>query len=242
MAKRRSGYIVDRRGKKTLRSFNINVGEIRTSVRLSPTVLKAVARIAEREGCDSDQLYTYIDLTKEKGLSRATAIRDFVTRYFMDAATEAGHRKAGHGKLLGKKTVVALLCLFLLAMPARSWASQDQLQTLRFEKAIDGATIAASGRTIVLWGVKAPEPADPVAFAAREYLATMLKRGSLRCAERFVSDGLHTMKCSIDAADVGSALVQMGLAAAADPYYLGEERLARAEHRGLWRIEGADGQ
>jgi predicted DNA-binding ribbon-helix-helix protein len=102
MARRRSGYIVSEGGKKMLRGFNIGIGKKRTSVRLSPVIVKAVGKIAERERCEHGDLYSYIDRKKEKGVSRATAIREFVVRYFMDAATETGHRKAGHGRLISK--------------------------------------------------------------------------------------------------------------------------------------------
>jgi predicted DNA-binding ribbon-helix-helix protein len=100
--RRKSGYIVADGGKKTLRGVNIQIGKMRTTVRLSPVIVKAVGQIAKRERCDLDELYSHIDRKKEKGVSRATAIREFAIRYFMDAATEAGHRKAGHGKLIGK--------------------------------------------------------------------------------------------------------------------------------------------
>jgi len=102
MARLRSGYIVAKGGKKTLPTFNIRVGKHRTSVRLSPVVAEAVEDIADRERCELYELYTYIDRTKEKGVSRATAIREFALEYFMDAATESGHRRAGHGKLIRK--------------------------------------------------------------------------------------------------------------------------------------------
>ena len=52
--------------------------------------------------CEFNELYCYIDRTKERGVSRATAIRDFAPGYFIEGGTEAGHRKAGHGKLIGK--------------------------------------------------------------------------------------------------------------------------------------------
>ncbi len=106
MARPKSGYIVAEGGKKVLRGFNIQIGKRRTSVRLSPVIAGAVDKIAAYEGCELDELYSYIDRKKEKGvsLSTATSIREFVVRYFMEAANEAGHRKAGHGKLIGKRT------------------------------------------------------------------------------------------------------------------------------------------
>ncbi len=101
MARQSTEFIVDKSGKKVLRGFNIRVGDRRTSVRLSPVVADAVEQIADRERCELYELYTYIDRTKEKGVSRSTAIREFALEYFMDAATESGHRREGHGKLIG---------------------------------------------------------------------------------------------------------------------------------------------
>ena len=102
MARRRSGYIVSKGGKKTLPAFNIHIGKKRTSVRLSPVVADAVEKIAARERCELDELYSYIDRKKEKGVSRTTAIKDFALGYFMEAGTKAGHRKAGHGQLISR--------------------------------------------------------------------------------------------------------------------------------------------
>jgi predicted DNA-binding ribbon-helix-helix protein len=102
MARQRSGYFVAKGGKKVLRGFNIQIGDRRTSVRLSPVVADAVEKIAARECCELGELYTYIDRKKEKGISMATAIRDFALRYFIEAGTIAGHRRAGHGKLIRK--------------------------------------------------------------------------------------------------------------------------------------------
>jgi predicted DNA-binding ribbon-helix-helix protein len=102
MAVQDAQFIVAEDGKKHLRAINIYVRNRRTSVRLSPIVARAVEKIAKRERCDLDDLYSYIDRKKEKGVSRATAIRDFALGYFVEAGTMAGHRRAGHGKLIRK--------------------------------------------------------------------------------------------------------------------------------------------
>ena len=102
MAKQNAAFVIARSGKKTLRGCTIFVGNKRTSVRLSPVVAAAVEKIAARERCDLDELYTYIDRTKERGVGRSTAIREFTLRYFIEAGTPAGHRKAGHGRLIRK--------------------------------------------------------------------------------------------------------------------------------------------
>ena len=127
-----------------------------------------------------------------------------------------------------------LLLIILLALPVSACAAPQQMQSLTFERVIDGATIVASGKTITLLGVKALDPADPNTFAANLYLKTMLRGGKLRCAEISVKSGRPIMHCLIDGADVSSLMVQMGMAKAADPYYQVEENIARAKRRGAW--------
>jgi endonuclease YncB( thermonuclease family) len=127
-----------------------------------------------------------------------------------------------------------LLLLVLLAVPVCGRAAPQGSQALTFEKVIDGATIVASGRTVALWGVKALDPADPHSFAANLYLETMLKKGPLRCDPVSSSGDRQVMHCYSDGADIGSLMVQMGMARAADPYYAGEEGYAQEQHRGVW--------
>jgi predicted DNA-binding ribbon-helix-helix protein len=103
MAGQAAQFVVAKGGKKVLPIIYIRVRDKRTSVRLSPVVAHAVEKIAARERCGVDQLYSYIDRKKEKGVSRATAIRDFALGYFIEAGTMAGHRRAGHGKLIKKR-------------------------------------------------------------------------------------------------------------------------------------------
>ena len=128
-----------------------------------------------------------------------------------------------------------LFLLMVLTLSLRAWASTENLQPLKFERVIDGATIVASGKTVALRGVKPPDSSDPVAYASRRYLETMLGHGALRCADKSAAGGRQVMKCYIDTADVGSLVVQMGMGTAADSYYLGEEAIAREKRRGLWR-------
>ena len=127
-----------------------------------------------------------------------------------------------------------LLLLLFLTIPVCAFAAPQEPQTLTFEEVIDGATIVASGKTVALWGVKALDPADPASFAANLYLETMLKRGVLSCDEMSANGDRQVMHCYSDGADVGSLMVQMGLARAADPYYQAEEAYAQAQHRGIW--------
>lgn len=130
-----------------------------------------------------------------------------------------------------------ILLIVFLALPVCARAEAPKPQTLIFEKVIDGGTIVASGRTVGLWGVKALDPADSTAYAAKLYLKTMLGKGALRCAQMGDEHHRLVMHCLIDGADVGSLMVQMGMAKAEGPYYLGEEVAAQVKHRGTWHAK-----
>jgi endonuclease YncB( thermonuclease family) len=45
------------------------------------------------------------------------------------------------------------------------------------------------------------------------------------------------MHCHIDTADVGSLMVQMGMAMAGDHYYDAEQAYAQLQHRGVWKSD-----
>ena len=127
------------------------------------------------------------------------------------------------------------LCLFiLLTTPALAQAAESKPAILKFEKAIDGATFEASGERISLWGVKAVDPSSRYFLASRLYLETMLRFGSLSCIEAGRAGDVRVMRCDIDKSDVGSLVVQMGMATASDPYYEGEQDYARRLRRGVW--------
>jgi predicted DNA-binding ribbon-helix-helix protein len=55
--------------------------------------------IARRERVTVDQLCTAIAAAKSRRLSLTAAIRLGVLQYYRDAATEADHIMAGHGKI-----------------------------------------------------------------------------------------------------------------------------------------------
>jgi predicted DNA-binding ribbon-helix-helix protein len=80
-----------------LANHNIIIGTRRTSFRLDRTTWNALQQILRREGVTLDELGNAINSEKPRTLSLTVAIRVAVLRYFMDAATETGHDKAGHG-------------------------------------------------------------------------------------------------------------------------------------------------
>ena len=77
---------------------NIILGTRRTSFRIDPLTRAALNHIARREGITLHELCTAIHSEKPPAFNFTIAVRVAVLRYYMDAATENGHRKAGHGK------------------------------------------------------------------------------------------------------------------------------------------------
>jgi endonuclease YncB( thermonuclease family) len=132
----------------------------------------------------------------------------------------------------------SLVCLLILLLALPAWASVPKAkpEQLKFERALDSATIQASGKTISLWGVKAIPPKNRYSWASKLYLESMLAHGKLVCLELRKAGGIPVDHCTIDTADVGSLLVQMGMALADSPYYKGEEIKARSRSRGIWKM------
>lgn len=77
---------------------NVTIAGLRTSLRLEPEIWAALDEVCRREGLTVHTLCTLID--RHRGVSsRTSAVRAFMVSYYRDAATNAGHRRAGHGSL-----------------------------------------------------------------------------------------------------------------------------------------------
>ncbi|MDY0882447.1 ribbon-helix-helix domain-containing protein [Dongia soli] len=77
---------------------NVTVAGRRTSLRLEPEMWDALLEIGTRENLSLHQLCT--EVNRHRGESSLTAsIRAYALAYFRAAATERGHRSAGHGGL-----------------------------------------------------------------------------------------------------------------------------------------------
>lgn len=79
-----------------LQSRNVTVDGHRTSLRLEQDVWDALEEICAREGVNTHELCTRIEL-RRTGSSRTAAVRAFVLSYFRAAASDTGHVRAGHG-------------------------------------------------------------------------------------------------------------------------------------------------
>ena len=75
---------------------NVTATDGRTSMRLEPEVWDALDEICARERISIAQLVQHVDRAGRDG-GRTSAVRVHVLAYFRAAATEDGHRGAGHG-------------------------------------------------------------------------------------------------------------------------------------------------
>ncbi len=89
--------VVQPRARSSLVSRNVTIAGHRTSVRLEPEMWAALQEIARREDRSLNVICTTVDERKGPDGSLTAAIRVFVMAYFREAATDEGHRRAGHG-------------------------------------------------------------------------------------------------------------------------------------------------
>ena len=77
---------------------NVTSERGRTSMRLEPELWDALGEICARERRGLGEMVQYIERLSHPG-GRTSAVRVFTLGYFRAAATEEGHRQAGHGAL-----------------------------------------------------------------------------------------------------------------------------------------------
>ena len=83
--------------KSTLVNRNIVVLGKRTSVRLEPVMWDCLHEMAHRENCAIHDICSLVQLRKKQNTSLTAAIRVFIVLYYRAAASEEGHKQAGHG-------------------------------------------------------------------------------------------------------------------------------------------------
>tara|TARA_R110002095_G_scaffold215233_1_gene208868 strand:- start:335 stop:916 length:582 start_codon:yes stop_codon:yes gene_type:complete len=112
-------------------------------------------------------------------------------------------------------------------------------KAMTLDYVIDGDTIVADGKKIRLWGINTPEKNNPYFLIAKMLLESFLSEGELKCKfiekDRYKRDVMH---CLIDGRDIGSMMVQTGMAKDyskySGDYYQYEEDLAKAKKMGIW--------
>jgi predicted DNA-binding ribbon-helix-helix protein len=69
----------------------------RKSIKLGIGTLRALHEIVEREQVSLDEIVSLIEKRKTPRETLTEAFRSYVLNYFRAAATEEGHKRAGHG-------------------------------------------------------------------------------------------------------------------------------------------------
>jgi predicted DNA-binding ribbon-helix-helix protein len=80
----------------TLVNRNVRIAGRRTSIRLEPAMWNALQEICLREHASMHEIVTRVAGTRSES-SMTAAIRVYLLNYFQAAATDDGHRNAGHG-------------------------------------------------------------------------------------------------------------------------------------------------
>lgn len=90
---------------------NVTLRDRRTSLRLEPSMWEALDEVCRRERHTLHEVCTMVE-SQRGPLSLTAAVRVFILGYYRAAATEAGHRAAGHGKRgFSKQGLAALAAL-----------------------------------------------------------------------------------------------------------------------------------
>ena len=88
-------------GESRLINRNVNSTFGRTSIRLEPELWDALAEICRREKLSVNEAVQNVELARENTVQaggRTSAMRVHIVSYFRSAATDQGHRSAGHGE------------------------------------------------------------------------------------------------------------------------------------------------
>lgn len=137
-------------------------------------------------------------------------------------------------------TIACVLLVVAGASEAQKTGIEKVYDVLSLERVVDGDTIIASGRKIRLWGIDAPEKNEPHYLAAKLMLESLLDDGTLTCKfiekDRYERDVMH---CLVDHSDLGSMLVQVGVAKDykrySGGYYQHEQAIAQSKNLGVWK-------
>lgn len=95
------------RAHSTLVSRNVTMAGHRTSIRLEPEMWTALSEICARERASLSDVVTLVGMSRSAS-SLTAAIRVFALAYFRAAATEEGHRVAGHGPAAGRRPTATI--------------------------------------------------------------------------------------------------------------------------------------
>ncbi|HIF26262.1 MAG TPA: thermonuclease family protein [Micavibrio sp.] len=112
---------------------------------------------------------------------------------------------------------------------------------MNVERVIDGDTFVGNGKKIRLWGINAPEKDEP-GYLASQLLLQGLIQGSDDLTCKFINEDPYerdVMHCYLGTADLGSMMVQVGMAKDyrkySGGYYQYEQTNAKEKQLGIWK-------
>lgn len=136
-----------------------------------------------------------------------------------------------------KKFQIILISFVVLVSGCNVESSSESFTLNRI---IDGDTFVANNQKIRLWGIDTPERNQPYAQEATDFLQKLTSKGDLTCDYKDTDRYQRiVMRCFIDGEDIGSNLVENGLAKDfkkySDGFYNREEVLAKSNNLGIWQ-------
>lgn len=141
------------------------------------------------------------------------------------------------------------LALLILSCIGGYFLYQEQKQRMfplpqtplvgRVEYVTDGDTFHLRGYPIRVWGIDAPERGTPYADEATRTLQNIVARREISCSATGRSHERLVAACTVDGSDLSRMMVRLGYARElpriTGGMFSNDEKLARAEKRGMWK-------
>ena len=109
-------------------------------------------------------------------------------------------------------------------------------------KVVDGDTFWLGETKVRVYGIDAPEAADPLGPAATAWLTNRVRGQTVSCVERDVDQyGRIVAQCSVAGEDLAEQMTEAGLARAYRRFttqYVAAENRAKSANLGIWSNDG----
>jgi endonuclease YncB( thermonuclease family) len=111
--------------------------------------------------------------------------------------------------IIGLALAAMAYALLMYATPAR--AAAYPTVTCHSPGVVDGDTLRCNGERIRIWGVQAPERADPAGPASTRAMAALVRGRSVRCEGRDIDRYRRLVaRCFVGSVDLAAEMVGTG--------------------------------
>lgn len=163
----------------------------------------------------------------------------------VDGQNTATTEPASLGKTLkrwGRNTLIAVT-IFVSGFTTGRWTGPEAPHAPTVSRVKDGDTFQLSDdQAIRLWGVDAPESAQPFGPEAKRYLEKLIQGKTLDLVKKSTNYDRKVCIAHVDSLDINGEMVRAGFAYAETKYAKGhyheEEQEARHAKRGVWILPG----